>query len=106
MAELSEFVRSPKRAKTYLYICEGLSFLIGLVVILALIYLWQHFNWWHFLIYVFIGLIVISFIYMLTIPWTEANGWDAPKIVPCALYIYFHFPMNVDMFGHRRTFIT
>ena len=48
MAELSEFVRSPKRAKTYLYICEGLSFLIGLVVILALIYLWQHFNWWHF----------------------------------------------------------
>lgn len=71
MAELSEFVRSPKRAKTYLYICEGLSFLIGLVVILALIYLWQHFNWWHFLIYVFIGSIVISFIYMLTIPWIK-----------------------------------
>lgn len=68
MAELSEFERSPKRTRTYLYICEGISFLVGLIVLLTLIFLWQHFNWWHFLIYVFIGLIVISFIYMLITP--------------------------------------
>ncbi|RIM01026.1 PH domain-containing protein, partial [Staphylococcus equorum] len=45
------FNRSPKQAMKYYYIIEGLEFIVSLIVSVILIFLWSHFNWWHFIVY-------------------------------------------------------
>ncbi|WKU93190.1 hypothetical protein Q3408_04255 [Staphylococcus saprophyticus] len=42
------FKKSPKEAIKYYYLIEGLEFIVHLIVMMVLIFLWSHFNWWHF----------------------------------------------------------
>ncbi|MDT3984973.1 PH domain-containing protein, partial [Staphylococcus saprophyticus] len=56
------FKKSPKEAIKYYYLTEGLEFIVHLIVMMVLIFLWSHFNWWHFLIYIFIFLILIDIV--------------------------------------------
>ena len=52
------FNRSPKQAMKYYYIIEGLEFIVSLIVSVILIFLWSHFNWWHFIVYLIVAFIV------------------------------------------------
>lgn len=65
------FNRSPKQAMKYYYIIEGLEFIVSLIVSVILIFLWSHFNWWHFIVYLIVAFIVFDFMYLLVRPWIK-----------------------------------
>lgn len=65
------FNRSPKQAMKYYYIIEGLEFIVSLIVSVILIFLWSHFNWWHFIIYLIVAFIVFDFVRLLIRPWIK-----------------------------------
>ena len=65
------FKKSPKEAIKYYYLTEGLEFIVHLIVMMVLIFLWSHFNWWHFLIYIFIFLILLDIVYAAFGPWIK-----------------------------------
>ncbi|RIO37360.1 PH domain-containing protein, partial [Staphylococcus pasteuri] len=52
----STFHKSPKNALTYYFLTAGLSFIIEIIIYAILFYLWYQFNWWHFIIYIYIVL--------------------------------------------------
>src|SRR5699024_3837246 len=73
MTNDQQFRRSPKQAMRYYYILEVLELLVSLIFMVALVFLWSHYNWWHFLIYIFIAIIIFDVIYMLLRLWLKYN---------------------------------
>ncbi|MFH4936248.1 PH domain-containing protein [Staphylococcus cohnii] len=71
MTNDQQFRRSPKQAMRYYYILEVLELIVSLMFMVALVFLWSHYNWWHFLIYIFIAIILFDVIYMLLRPWLK-----------------------------------
>lgn len=65
------YKKSPRQAMKYYYLIEGLEFIVNLIVTIVLIYLWSHFNWWPFLIYIFIACILFDLIYAVLGPWIK-----------------------------------
>ncbi|ATH59628.1 MULTISPECIES: PH domain-containing protein [Staphylococcus] len=66
-----QFRRSPKQAISYYYIVEVFELIVSLAVIAMLIFLWNHYEWWHFLIYIFITAIVFDVLYVIVKPWLK-----------------------------------
>ena len=48
MTNDQQFRRSPKQAMRYYYILEALELIVSLLFMIALVFLWNHYNWWHF----------------------------------------------------------
>ena len=71
MTNDQQFRRSPKQAMRYYYILEIIELIVSLIFMVALVFLWSHYNWWHFLIYIFIAIILFDVIYMLLRPWLK-----------------------------------
>ena len=71
MTNDQQFRRSPKQAMRYYYILEVIELIVSLIFMVALVFLWSHYNWWHFLIYIFIAIILFDVIYMLLRPWLK-----------------------------------
>lgn len=71
MTNDQQFRRSPKQAMRYYYILEVLELIVSLLFMIALVFLWNHYNWWHFLIYIFIAITIFDVIYMLLRPWLK-----------------------------------
>src|SRR5699024_3195773 len=71
MTNDQQFRRSPKQVMRYYYILEVLELIVSLMFMVALVFLWSHYNWWHFLIYIFIAIILFDVIYMLLRPWLK-----------------------------------
>ena len=71
MTNDQQFRRSPKQAMRYYYILEALELIVSLLFMIALVFLWNHYNWWHFLIYIFIAITIFDVIYMLLRPWLK-----------------------------------
>ncbi|WP_145380078.1 PH domain-containing protein [Staphylococcus cohnii] len=71
MTNDQQFRRSPKQVMRYYYILEVLELIVSLIFMVALVFLWSHYNWWHFLIYIFIAIIIFDVIYMLLRPWLK-----------------------------------
>ncbi|MBF0814643.1 PH domain-containing protein [Staphylococcus xylosus] len=63
------FKKSPSQALTYYYISEGLSFIVNMIIAIVLIFLWSHFDWWHFIIYLICAFILFDIIYAALKPW-------------------------------------
>ncbi|SCT50376.1 PH domain-containing protein [Staphylococcus caeli] len=82
--------KSPIQAKKYYYLVEGLEFIVNLIVTIVLIFLWSHFHWWHFLIYIFIGLLILDLLYALIGPWIKYN--------------YTYYRVNKDYIEIKRDF--
>lgn len=71
MTNDQQFRRSPKQAMRYYYILEVIELIVSLIFMVALVFLWSHYNWWYFLIYIFIAIILFDVIYMLLRPWLK-----------------------------------
>ncbi|PTI31000.1 hypothetical protein BU078_12755, partial [Staphylococcus warneri] len=56
------FHKSPKNALIYYFITSGLNLIFEIIIFTILFYLWNQFNWWHFIIYIYILLWGISLI--------------------------------------------
>ncbi|ATH62183.1 PH domain-containing protein [Staphylococcus pasteuri] len=69
----STFHKSPKNALTYYFLTAGLSFIIEIIIYAILFYLWYQFNWWHFIIYIYIVLWIVSLIRLISSPLLKYN---------------------------------
>lgn len=67
----STMYKSPKQALYYHYITRLFNSACGILVLVFFIYLWQLFNWWHGLIYIFSGLILLEIILLIFRPWIK-----------------------------------
>lgn len=62
------FHKSPKNALIYYFITSGLNLIFEIIIFTILFYLWNQFNWWHFIIYIYILLWGISLIRFFYVP--------------------------------------
>ncbi|RIN02757.1 PH domain-containing protein, partial [Staphylococcus warneri] len=44
------FHKSPRNTLTYYFLTSGLNLIIEIIIFTILFYLWNQFNWWHFII--------------------------------------------------------
>ncbi|MEN3821203.1 PH domain-containing protein [Staphylococcus xylosus] len=63
------FKKSPSQALTYYYISEGLSFIVNIIIAIVLMFLWSHFDWWHFIFYLICAFILFDIVYAVLKPW-------------------------------------
>ncbi|RIN10063.1 PH domain-containing protein, partial [Staphylococcus warneri] len=47
------FHKSPRNTLTYYFLTSGLNLIIEIIIFTILFYLWNQFNWWHFIIYIY-----------------------------------------------------
>src|SRR5699024_9754623 len=71
MTNDQQFRRIPKQAMRYYYILEALELIVSLLFMIALVFLWNHYSWLHFLIYIFIAITIFDVIYMLLKHWLK-----------------------------------
>ena len=71
MAKDLLFKRSPKEAMKYYYTIKVLEFMLSMVIATVVFFLWSHFNWWHFILYLIITFIVFNILYTLITPWIK-----------------------------------
>ncbi|OLS05126.1 hypothetical protein AUK68_09225 [Staphylococcus epidermidis] len=62
------FHKSPRNTLTYYFLTSGLNLIIEIIIFTILFYLWNQFNWWHFIIYIYFLLWGISLIRFFYVP--------------------------------------
>ena len=70
MTNDQQFRRIPKQAMRYYYILEALELIVSLLFMIALVFLWNHYNWWHFNLHIYCNN-DFDVIYMLLRPWLK-----------------------------------
>lgn len=62
------FHKSPRNTLTYYFLTSVLNLIIEIIIFTILFYLWNQFNWWHFIIYIYFLLWGISLIRFFYVP--------------------------------------